>query len=197
GVLAQLAEARQPQTTKHLQTLERAGVVTSQRTGTPPSSAPAPAPFLLHVPSGWTLGADTLSRLVRHADGDLLGLVSVALSEDASGVAAARLERTAAFSRAALHEGEADDLVDEMFGSEWVSGGEYGFAPAEEAEPLAGDPAKWRALAGERLREVKELRAEVERLAAEVERLSAAPPADEAAERGGLSSLIKQLRSAG
>ena len=32
-MLAQLAEARQPQTTKHLQTLERAGVVTSQRTG--------------------------------------------------------------------------------------------------------------------------------------------------------------------
>ncbi|GAA2725789.1 metalloregulator ArsR/SmtB family transcription factor [Actinocorallia aurantiaca] len=33
GVLARLAEARQPQTTKHLQTLERAGVVVSQRTG--------------------------------------------------------------------------------------------------------------------------------------------------------------------
>ncbi|MDX3310426.1 metalloregulator ArsR/SmtB family transcription factor [Streptomyces sp. NPDC054884] len=33
GVLAQLAEARQPQTTKHLQTLERAGVLTSRRTG--------------------------------------------------------------------------------------------------------------------------------------------------------------------
>ena len=33
GVLAQLAEARQPQTTKHLQALERAGVVISQRTG--------------------------------------------------------------------------------------------------------------------------------------------------------------------
>ncbi|WP_433021966.1 metalloregulator ArsR/SmtB family transcription factor [Kribbella sp. CA-294648] len=33
GVLAQLADARQPQTTKHLQTLERAGVVTSERTG--------------------------------------------------------------------------------------------------------------------------------------------------------------------
>lgn len=33
GVLAQLAGARQPQTTKHLQTLERAGVVTSERTG--------------------------------------------------------------------------------------------------------------------------------------------------------------------
>ncbi|RCH59704.1 ArsR family transcriptional regulator [Streptomyces sp. SDr-06] len=33
GVLAELAEARQPQTTKHLQTLERAGIVTSQRSG--------------------------------------------------------------------------------------------------------------------------------------------------------------------
>ena len=33
GVLAQLAGARQPQTTKHLQTLERAGVVSSQRAG--------------------------------------------------------------------------------------------------------------------------------------------------------------------
>ena len=33
GVLARLAEARQPQTTKHLQTLERAGIVTSERIG--------------------------------------------------------------------------------------------------------------------------------------------------------------------
>lgn len=33
GVLAKLAGARQPQTTKHLQALERAGLVTSQRTG--------------------------------------------------------------------------------------------------------------------------------------------------------------------
>ncbi|MGA5760369.1 metalloregulator ArsR/SmtB family transcription factor [Nonomuraea bangladeshensis] len=33
GVLAQLAGARQPQTTKHLQNLERAGLVTSQRSG--------------------------------------------------------------------------------------------------------------------------------------------------------------------
>lgn len=33
GVLAQLSGARQPQTTKHLQALERAGVVTSQRIG--------------------------------------------------------------------------------------------------------------------------------------------------------------------
>ncbi|GAA4206349.1 metalloregulator ArsR/SmtB family transcription factor [Microbispora amethystogenes] len=33
GVLAELAGARQPQTTKHLQALERAGLVTSQRSG--------------------------------------------------------------------------------------------------------------------------------------------------------------------
>src|SRR3954471_13963601 len=33
GVLAQLAGARQPQTTKHLQVLERAGVVVSHRLG--------------------------------------------------------------------------------------------------------------------------------------------------------------------
>ncbi|WP_194244168.1 glycosyltransferase [Nonomuraea phyllanthi] len=164
-----------------------------------PASA-APAPFLLGLPSGWVLGADTLSRLVRHAGRDQLGLVSVALAEGPSGVVAARLERTAAFARASLFEGEADDLVDEMFGSEWVSGAEYGFATADEAEPPAGDPAKWRALAGERLQEVKKLRAEVERLSAEVERLSAAPPADDGdggAGRGGLGSLIRQLRSAG
>lgn len=45
GVLAQLAEARQPQTTKHLQTLERAGVVTSQRTGQRRIYALRPAPL--------------------------------------------------------------------------------------------------------------------------------------------------------
>jgi uncharacterized protein YndB with AHSA1/START domain/DNA-binding transcriptional ArsR family regulator len=45
GVLAQLAEARQPQTTKHLQTLERAGIVTSQRTGQRRIYALQPAPL--------------------------------------------------------------------------------------------------------------------------------------------------------
>ncbi len=45
GVLAQLAGARQPQTTKHLQTLERAGVVISQRTGQRRVYALRPAPL--------------------------------------------------------------------------------------------------------------------------------------------------------
>ncbi|MEV4169395.1 glycosyltransferase [Nonomuraea sp. NPDC049709] len=158
----------------------------------------APAPFLLTVPAGWVLGADTLAKLVRHADKDLLGLVSVALAEGPGGVETARLERTAAFARAALFPGSADDLVDELFGSEWVSGAEYEFAVAEEAEPLAGEPAKWRALAGQRLGEVKELRARVEQLTAEVERLTAASEQPDDQDRGGaLSSIIRHLRSTG
>ncbi|MGW3350705.1 glycosyltransferase [Nonomuraea rubra] len=159
-----------------------------------PASA-APAPFLVTLPAGWVLGADTLARLVKHADRDLLGLVSVALAEGPGGVVAARLERTAAFARAALFQGQADDLVDELFGSEWVSGAEYGVVPAGEAEPLSGEPAKWRALAGQRLAEIKELKAEVERLSAEVERLSEVP--GEQQPRGPLNSIMRHLRSAG
>ncbi|MGV9312768.1 metalloregulator ArsR/SmtB family transcription factor [Streptomyces sp. NPDC003691] len=45
GVLAQLAGARQPQTTKHLQSLERAGVVTSRRSGQRRIYALRPAPL--------------------------------------------------------------------------------------------------------------------------------------------------------
>lgn len=161
-----------------------------------PGSA-APAPFLLTLPSGWVLGADTLTKLVRHAERDLLGLVCVALAEEESEVVAARLERTAAFARAALFPGGADDLVDEMFGSEWVSGAEYDFATAEEAEPPAGEPAKWRALAGQRLGEVNELRAEVERLNAEIERLTAPDDDADEAPRGPLGAIMRQLRSAG
>ncbi|GAA3581197.1 hypothetical protein GCM10022419_073390 [Nonomuraea rosea] len=157
----------------------------------------APAPFQLSLPAGWVLGADTLAKLVGHADRDLLGLVCVALAEGAEGVVAARFERTAAFARAALFEGNADDLVDEMFGTEWISGSEYGFATAEDAEPLAGDPAKWRGVATQRLDEVKELRAEVSRLTAEVERLTTEPPPDADEPPGALRSFIRHLRSAG
>lgn len=45
GVLAQLAQARQPQTTKHLQTLERAGLVGSQRVGQRRIYSLRPAPL--------------------------------------------------------------------------------------------------------------------------------------------------------
>lgn len=61
GVLAQLAGARQPQTTKHLQTLERAGIVSSQRTGQRRVYALRPGPLR-------DLAA-VLGRLADQADG--------------------------------------------------------------------------------------------------------------------------------
>ncbi|MEV0615407.1 metalloregulator ArsR/SmtB family transcription factor [Nonomuraea sp. NPDC050404] len=61
GVLAQLAEARQPQTTKHLQALERAGVVTSQRSGQRRVYALRPAP-LRELAAALTRLADTADR---------------------------------------------------------------------------------------------------------------------------------------
>ncbi|MFG3436269.1 glycosyltransferase [Nonomuraea sp. NPDC047897] len=158
----------------------------------------APAPFLLSLPAGWAPGPDTVSRLVRLADADGLGLIRAVLAETADGVVAARFERTAAFARAAFFHGDPDELVDEMFGSLWVSGTELGIVPVAEAEQPAGDPARWRALAARRLEEVKELRGTVERLSAEVERLSAEPRDGAGAGRARrFGSLIRHLRSAG
>ncbi|GAA3137755.1 metalloregulator ArsR/SmtB family transcription factor [Planomonospora alba] len=61
GVLAQLAGARQPQTTKHLQTLERAGVVVSQRVGQRRVYALRPG-RLRELAAGLTRLADTAER---------------------------------------------------------------------------------------------------------------------------------------
>ncbi|MFC9285005.1 metalloregulator ArsR/SmtB family transcription factor [Streptomyces collinus] len=61
GVLAQLARARQPQTTKHLQTLERAGVVTSERTGQRRIYALTPGP-LRDLAATLTALADTAEQ---------------------------------------------------------------------------------------------------------------------------------------
>lgn len=61
GVLAQLAGARQPQTSKHLQTLERAGVVTSRRIGQRRIYAVRP-PALRAVASALSGLADTADR---------------------------------------------------------------------------------------------------------------------------------------
>ncbi|MEV4256376.1 metalloregulator ArsR/SmtB family transcription factor, partial [Spirillospora sp. NPDC049652] len=57
GVLARLAGARQPQTTKHLQTLERAGLVSSSRVGQRRIYALRPGPL-----------RDLAAELVRLAD---------------------------------------------------------------------------------------------------------------------------------
>jgi uncharacterized protein YndB with AHSA1/START domain len=61
GVLAQLAGARQPQTTKHLQTLDRAGVVTSQRSGQRRIYALQPGP-LRELAAALSRLADTADR---------------------------------------------------------------------------------------------------------------------------------------
>jgi uncharacterized protein YndB with AHSA1/START domain len=62
GVLAQLAGARQPQTTKHLQTLERAGLVTSQRSGQRRVYALQPRPLLDLASALGRLAADAVDN---------------------------------------------------------------------------------------------------------------------------------------
>ncbi|GAA0430300.1 hypothetical protein Acor_45960 [Acrocarpospora corrugata] len=145
----------------------------------PPTATPAP--WRLRCPAGWVLGADTLARLIKFADQDQLGLVSAALTETAAGVTAVRLERTAAYGRASLYpDEEADDVVDELFGSAWLDGGEVGITTPDLADPLTGVPAKlraevarWRAEAGRHEAEAARWKAEAERLAAEQ---AAVPP---------------------
>lgn len=98
GVLAQLAGARQPQTTKHLQTLERAGVVTSQRAGQRRVYALRPGPL-----------RDLAAALGRLADdADRLGGAHETFDRYGAGLVAERLAareagwadgRTFAFAR--------------------------------------------------------------------------------------------------
>ncbi|MGW7456869.1 metalloregulator ArsR/SmtB family transcription factor [Streptomyces sp. NPDC054797] len=86
GVLAQLAGARQPQTTKHLQTLERAGVVTSERTGQRRVYALRPGP-LRDLAAALTRLADTAER-TPEGGGPLATYERHALSLDAERLAA-------------------------------------------------------------------------------------------------------------
>ncbi|MBP2705183.1 glycosyltransferase family 2 protein [Microbispora sp. RL4-1S] len=150
--------------------------------GSVPASA-APAPFRVICPPGWVLGADALKKLIGLAERDGLGLVSVALDETPAGVAALRLERTAAFARAALtgahgdpekhgdpgKHGDPEKAVDAMFGTMWVAGSDYQVVPMDQAQETGGDAAKWRAAAAKWQAEAEKLRAEVERLRAAAE----------------------------
>ncbi|MFD1495832.1 glycosyltransferase [Streptosporangium lutulentum] len=139
----------------------------------------APAPFRLTCPAGWVLGADSLSELVKLAEREEYGLLSVVLEESPEGVRAARLERTAAFARAALLVGDGapaadtDDVVHELFGSFWAGADQFGLTTAGEAEPVTGDVAKWRASAAQSRREAARLEGELKDLRAETERLRA------------------------
>ncbi|GAA4218909.1 glycosyltransferase involved in cell wall biosynthesis [Streptosporangium album] len=159
---------------------------------TPHSSAPAP--FRLTCPAGWAFGAESLAGLVKLAEDEEYGLLSAALEEGGTGIRAARLERTAAFARAALVDDGTDDLdgvVHELFGSFWVSADELGVTAAGEAEPVAGDPARWRASSARWKREAERLKGEVESLRAENERLRAeAGQVEDAQRRGPLRGII-------
>ncbi|WP_326828764.1 glycosyltransferase [Streptosporangium sp. NBC_01810] len=179
-------------------------------------SGSAPAPFRLTFPAGWALGAGSLAELVELAEREGYGLLSAVLDEGATGVRAARFERTAAFARAALVTGDAPDgdigsdtgddidsdidididgVVHELFGSLWVSAAEFGVTTAGEAEPVAGDPAKWRAEGTRWKREAERLRGEVESLRAETERLrEEAGRLREERRRGPLGGIISTAR---
>ncbi|MER5648802.1 glycosyltransferase [Streptosporangium sp. NPDC002524] len=146
-----------------------------------PSGPAWAVPYRLRLPAGWVPGEDTLARLLDLARDEGYGLVSVLLAEgegetgriagagaggtgSGRAVVRARLERAAAFARAAivLAEGEdLDDAVNDTFGVIWVDGETYGFVP--EAGALTGRRGAYRARA--------EAEAEAARLVKEAERL--------------------------
>ncbi|KAB8186666.1 glycosyltransferase [Microbispora catharanthi] len=105
-----------------------------------------PVPFRFHCPPGWVPSRGTIGSVVKHADRQRLGIVSLALDEREDGrVVHARLERTAAMSRARHCAGPGDDLGDlvhEMYGTVWDAGDKWGFLPAAlaatTAPPLPG-----------------------------------------------------------
>ncbi|MER5418685.1 glycosyltransferase [Streptosporangium roseum] len=134
--------------------------------GEAPEAGAAP-PYRLRLPAGWVPGEDSLARLLDLAGDGGYGLVSALLAEGSGeGIVAARLERTAAFARAAIvrREGEdLDDAVEDTSGVLWVDGETYGFLP--EARPIIGRRGAYRART--------EAQAEIARLAKENERLRA------------------------
>jgi GT2 family glycosyltransferase len=93
-----------------------------------------PAPFRFVCPAGWVPEPDTLGRLVKHADGNAFGLVSLALDEREE-VVTARLERTAAVSRARLLTepgGCLEEAIHRTFGTVWEDGRAWGVLHARE-----------------------------------------------------------------
>ncbi|WP_431896590.1 glycosyltransferase [Nonomuraea sp. bgisy101] len=127
-------------------------------------------PYVLRVPAGWVPGADTLARLLDVAGSEGQGLVDVLLAESASGIVSARLERTAAYARAAIVAGpeeDLDDAVDSVFGVRWVAGETYGFT--RQTRDIPGRGSVYRARMDAQA-EVEKLRADVERLRGQVAR---------------------------
>lgn len=96
-----------------------------------------PTPFRFRCPAGWVPSRGTIGSIIKHADRQRLGVVSLALDERPDGeIVHARLERTAALNRARRCAGPGDDLGDlvhEMFGTVWDAGDRWGLLPAAPA----------------------------------------------------------------
>ncbi|MFC5832371.1 glycosyltransferase [Nonomuraea insulae] len=138
-------------------------------TGSPPPGTP---PFRLSVPPGWVVANDAVERLVEHMEQHDLGTLRVALEETAHGeVTVARLDRTAALSRAALVSepgDDLDDLIDALFGLEWLDGETWGFRRRPATYPPRKRPPSELALREKELTLLRErltaLRAEMAQL---------------------------------
>ncbi|MBB6554993.1 glycosyltransferase [Nonomuraea rubra] len=143
------------------------------------------APFRLSVPPGWIVSKDTVERLVAHLEEHDSGTLCVALEETAGGVTIARLDRTAALSRAALVAGPGDehlddlvsgpgdehldDLVDALFGLEWVDGETWGFKRRPAVyPPRRRPPSELAVLAARHEQELARYRKRVAALRAEL-----------------------------
>ncbi|WP_214106478.1 glycosyltransferase [Acrocarpospora catenulata] len=116
---------------------------------------PTTAPFVFRCPSGWAVGPETLDRLVRRAEDEDSGVRCLALTEERGEVLAARLERTAAVSRArrvAAPFEDLDDVIAKISDVTWHDGEEYGMlAPGTAYPRLEGNrnraAAQWKARA--------------------------------------------------
>ncbi|MEQ4718768.1 glycosyltransferase [Nonomuraea sp. B19D2] len=132
-------------------------------------------PFRLSVPPGWVPAKDTVARLVAHMEEHDLGAVCVALEETAEGVTLARLDRTAAQSRAALvaaPDDDWDDLIDALFGLEWLDGESWGFRRRPAVYPPRKKPVSEVArLTAEHDKEIARYRKRVAALRAEMAQL--------------------------
>ncbi len=113
-----------------------------------------PTPFRFSCPPGWVPAQDTLKRIIDFANKHTLGVLSLALDEQDE-IVHARLERTAALSRARrlAEPGEGiDDVVHEIFGTLWDEGEKWGIVRSDlstmaRPDRLARELAKSRARA--------------------------------------------------
>ncbi|GAA3151687.1 hypothetical protein GCM10010466_48460 [Planomonospora alba] len=108
-----------------------------------PAETAFPVPFRFTCPAGWVPRPDALERLLKFADDNALGLVSLVL-EEGEEMVAARLERTAAVRRALLLAApgeEIGDVMHQVSGTVWEDGLSWGLRPmgATDDEP-AVDP---------------------------------------------------------